>query len=66
MFLSNHNNIKNMKDQDSMSFLEISNSTAMFPEKRILDKAQDSDFKNNYKDVQGSQRGYEQKPEGEP
>lgn len=66
MFLSNHNNIKNMKDQGSMSFLEISNSTAMFPEKRILDKAQDSDFKNNYKDVQGSQRGYEQKPEGEP
>lgn len=49
-----------------MSFLEISNSTAMFPEERILDKAQDSDFKNNYKDVQGSQRGYEQKPEGEP
>lgn len=66
MSMSNHNNIKNMKDQDSMSFLEISNSTAMFPEKLILDKAQDSDFKNNYKYVQGSQRGYEQKPEGEP
>lgn len=46
MSMFNHNNIKNMKNQDSMSPSEISNPVVMFPEKSILDKAQDSDFKN--------------------
>lgn len=50
-----------MKNQDSMSPLEISSPIVMFPEKSILDKAQDSDFQNIINYVQGTQRGYKQK-----